>query len=146
MPRIRLTPRPEYPFDTHLQVRITDLNYGGHLGNDRLLALVHEARVAFLSAHGFTEQDCGGTALIIGDTAVVYRAEAFAGDRLRFEIAAAEPSRCGFRLFYRITRPADGTTIALVENGMVAFDYTRGVTRTLPEATRILFESQRSQQ
>lgn len=146
MARIKLSPRRKYPFRTHLQVRISDLNYGGHLGNDRLLALVHEARVDYLASYGFSEKDCGGTALIIGDTAVVYQAEAFAGDRLRFEVAAGEPSRCGFRLFYRITRPADGRAIALVENGMVAYDYSRGAPRTLPEGARILFGPERSQQ
>ncbi|MBE0565297.1 MAG: thioesterase family protein [Krumholzibacteria bacterium] len=123
MPRVQLTARPDYRFATEIAVRTTDLNYGGHLGNDRLLALVHEARVAFLAAHGWTELDCGGAALILGDAAIVYQAEAFAGDLLRFEVAACEPGRAGFRLAYRVTRPKDGQAVALVENGMVCFDY-----------------------
>lgn len=123
MPRVQLAPRAEYPFATDLVVRTTDLNYGGHLGNDRLLALVHEARVAFLAAHRWSEMDCGGAALILGDAAVVYQAEAFAGDLLRFEVTACEPGRAGFRLAYRVTRPADARAIALVETGMVCFDY-----------------------
>jgi acyl-CoA thioesterase FadM len=140
MPRIQLCPRKSYPFRCELAVRTTDLNYGGHLGNDSLLSLVHEARVAFLAAAGFTELDCGGTSLILGDTGVVYQGEAFAGDRLRFEVAAGEPSRCGFRLFYRITRPSDGTPIALVENGMVCFDYGSRRLRALPATVRALCE------
>ena len=107
MPRVKLEARSAYSFAVEMTVRTTDLNYGGHLGNDRLLSLVHEARVAFLADHGWTELDCAGTSLILGDTAVVYRAEAFAGEALRFEVAAGESSRSGFRLFYRITRPAD---------------------------------------
>lgn len=130
MPRVQLSPQPEYPFAVDLVVRTTDLNYGGHLGNDRLLSLVHEARVAFLRSHGWTEPDCGGAALILGDAALVYQAEAFAGDRLRFEVAACEPGRAGFRLAYRVTRPADGRAIALVETGMVCFDY--GTRRIVP--------------
>ena len=93
MPRVQLSPRPHYPFAVDLVVRTTDLNYGGHLGNDRLLSLVHEARVAFLPSHGWTELDCGGAALILGDAALVYQAEAFAGDLLRFEVTACEPGR-----------------------------------------------------
>lgn len=134
MPRVQLTARAAYTFATDLVVRTTDLNYGGHLGNDRLLSLVHEARVAFLAGHGWTELDCGGTALIMGDTAIVYQAEAFAGDVLRFEVAACEPGRAGFRLAYRVTRPADGKAVALVENGMVCFDYRARRITALPAA------------
>lgn len=134
MPRLKLKPLSNYPFFTDITVRITDLNYGGHLGNDRLLSLIHEARAAFLSHYGLSEENCGGVSLILADTAVVYRNEAFAGDSLRFEVAAAEPTRCGCRFFFRITRPADGAPIALVENGMVCFDYQTRSTKPLPKA------------
>lgn len=134
MPRFQLTPRAAYPFATEIAVRTTDLNYGGHLGNDRLLALVHEARVAFLAHHGWSELDCGGAGLILGDAAIVYQAEAFAGEVLRFEVAACEPGRAGFRLAYRVTRPADGRAVALVETGMVCFDYATRRIVPLPAA------------
>ncbi len=136
MPRLKLNPLSAYPFSCELVVRTTDLNYGGHLGNDRLLSLVHEARVAFLAAHRLSELDFGGVSLILGDTAVVYQGEAYAGDRLVFEVAAGEPSRSGFRIFYRVKRNGDGQAIALVENGMACFDYrTRKIT-TLPPAVK----------
>ncbi len=138
MARVQLQPQAEYLFQTVIEVRTTDLNYGGHLGNDRLLALVHEARVAFLAQHHWSEMDCGGTSLIMGDTAIVYQGEAFAGDKLLFEVTLGEPGRCGFRLYYRVTRPADSKPIALVENGMVCFDYeSRRITR-LPDAVKAL--------
>jgi acyl-CoA thioester hydrolase len=136
MPRVQLTPASAYPFATDIVVRTTDLNYGGHLGNDRLLTLVHEARVAWLAGHGWTELDCGGVSLIMGDTAIVYQAEAFAGDVLCFEVAPTEPTRVGFRLAYRVTRPADGRDVALVENGMVCFDYAKRRIAPLPAAVR----------
>jgi acyl-CoA thioester hydrolase len=123
MPRLRLKPLDSYSYGLELVVRITDLNYGGHLGNDRLLSLMHEARAAFLKQHGFSETDCGGVALTMADAALVYQQEAYGGDVLRFEVAAGELTRCGFRLFYRVTRPSDGAKIALVETGMVCFDY-----------------------
>jgi acyl-CoA thioesterase FadM len=148
MPRIKLKPLPSYPFNMELKVRITDLNYGGHLGNDSLLSLIHEARVAFLTGHGFTEIDCGGVSLIMADAIISFQGEAYAGDRLRIEVAAGEPSRSGFRLFYRVTRkgnsePMDvGATavdsIALAETGMVCFDYNTGKIQALPEIVRSL--------
>jgi acyl-CoA thioesterase FadM len=71
MPRVQLEPRARYPFAWEITVRTTDLNYGGHLGNDRVLSLVHEARVAFLASHGWTELDCGGASLIMAETGLV---------------------------------------------------------------------------
>ena len=138
MPRVKLKPRDAYPFQIDIAVRTTDLNYGGHLGNDRLLSLVHEARVAFLESHGFSEIDCGGVSLILADAVINYQAEAFAGDILRFEVAAGEPARSGFRLFYRVTRKTDGAPVALIENGMVCFNYETRKTAPLPQTVREL--------
>jgi acyl-CoA thioesterase FadM len=72
----------------------------------------------------------------LADAAVVYQGEAFAGDVLRFEVVAGEPSGRGFRLFYRISRRADDVEIALVENGMVCFDCETRQTRRMPDAVR----------
>ena len=144
MPRIKLKPLENYPFSLELEVRITDLNYGGHLGNDSLLSLVHEARVAFLASHGFSEMDCGGVSLIMADASISFLGEAYAGDLLRIEVAAGEVSSSGFRLFQRITRPLDGKMIALVETGMVSFDYSLGKIQPLPEAARCLWTESRS--
>ena len=138
MPRIRLKPLAEYGFVTDIKVRLTDLNYGGHLGNDRLLSLIHEARDAFLAEQGFSELDCGGVSLTLGDAALVYQGEAFAGDVLRFEVAAGEPGGSGFRIFYRVTRPADKTAVALAETGMVCFDYRTRKICPLPELVRVI--------
>ncbi len=136
MPRLQLKPLAEYGYETELTVRTTDLNYGGHLGNDRLLSLVHEARVAWLASHGWSELDCAGVGLIMGDAALVYQGEAFAGDCLTFEVSAAENSRSGFRLFFRVTRAGGGGNdpIALIENGMICFDYQARKVAALPAA------------
>ncbi len=136
MPRVKLFPKENYSFTTEILVRITDLNYGGHLGNDALLSLIHEARVEFLASYGYSEMDCGGVSLIMGDTAIVYKAEAYAGDVLQFEIIADEVTRSGFRIFYRVTRKKDGIVIALVENGMVCYDYQKKEIRTVPDAVK----------
>ena len=138
MPRLKLAPVERYSFRTDIVVRVTDLNFAGHLGNDRLLSLVHEARVAFLASHGLSEMDCGGASIILADAAIAYQGEAYAGDVLCFEVAAGEPTSHGFRLFYRVTRRGDGAPMALVENGIVLFDYTSRKKVPLPEAAREL--------
>jgi acyl-CoA thioester hydrolase len=136
MPRVRLKPLDHYPFSTKIVVRVTDLNYGGHLGNDSLLSLVHEARVAFLASHGFSELDCGGASLTMGDAAIIYQGEAYAGDDLNIAVAAGEPSKSSFRLFYRLTRSSDGQKIATAETGMVCFDYKAKKIVPLPKAVK----------
>lgn len=141
MGRIKLKSFNIYPFTTTIPVRITDVNYGGHLGNDTLLSLIHEARVSFLKEHRFTEKDCAGVALIMGDAVVVYQGEAFSGDLLRFEVRAGEPTGNGFRLFYRVTRPVDNKNIALVETGMVCYDYDSKKLCRLPEAVRTICQN-----
>ena len=40
MARMTLALPARFPFTTEIEVRITDLNYGRHLGNDALLSLV----------------------------------------------------------------------------------------------------------
>lgn len=140
MPRLQLTPRSVYPFSISLTVRVTDLNYGGHLGNDRLLALIHEARVSYLARQGWTEFDCAGVGLIMTDAAIQYRREAFAGDQLEFEVGPADASRTGFRFYYRITRHDDQAIVAVAETGMACFDYERRRVAPLPEDVRRLCE------
>ena len=139
MPRIKLKPLDSYPFSIEIVVRVTDINYGGHLGNDKLLALVHEARAAFLADFDFTEIDCGGVSLIMADAALMFQSEAYAGDTLKIEVAAGGVTRSGFRLFYRVSRPADSQKIALSETGMVCYDYTTGKIKPLPEAVKRIF-------
>jgi len=116
------------------------MNYGGHLGNDTLLSLIHEARVAFLTSLGQSEKNCFGISLIIGDTAIVYQNEAFAGDQLKIEVQAGETSQSGFRLFFRVTRTKDQTAIALVENGIVGYDYQTRRIQALPQALLTIIE------
>jgi len=136
MARIRLDLPAEFPFRTTLAVRVTDLNYGGHLGNDALLGLVHEARVRFLGALGFSELDVAGVGVLMADCAIVYKAQGFLGDLLTVEVAAGEFSRAGCDLFYRLTRAA-GEELARAKTGMVFYDYQARKTRPVPEAFRL---------
>ena len=144
MPRIKLEELKEYPFSVDLDVRISDLNYGGHLGHIHLLFLAHEARIRFLNSFGFTEFNCGGVSLIQADTAVMYKGEAFLGDLLTIEVGAGEPAKKGFRLFFRITRKEDGKLIALIENGLVSFDYDTRKSVPLPEEVLKICTADRS--
>jgi len=134
MARIKLTfPDPIY-FHTRIPVRITDLNYGGHLGNDALLGLVHEARVRFLWSLGVSEKDFFGTGLIMADAALEYKSEGFYGDELQFELGLGDLSGHGFELYYRVTTHREARLLALVRTGMVCYDYAKKKVAPLPAA------------
>ncbi|UCD04909.1 MAG: thioesterase family protein [candidate division WOR-3 bacterium] len=131
MARIKLDLPVKFHFSTEMPVRIENINYGGHLGNDSLLSLVHEARVRFLIANGFTEADIAGAGIIMVDTIIVYKAESFHGDILRFEVAVGNISRTGCDFFFRVTNSLKKKDVAHVKTGVVFFDYsTRKVAQT----------------
>ena len=125
MSRVQVEMPHVFLFETTLEVRITDINYGGHLANDRVLSLVHEARVRFLRHHGFSEANIEGKAIIMANAVVVYRSEAFAGDLLRVQIGAREVNKYGCDLVYRLTNQSDGREVALVQTAIVFFDYDK---------------------
>lgn len=127
MPRIKLTLPKQFPFTTTIPVRITDLNYGAHVGNDTILSLIHEARVQFLAAHGYEELNVAGAGLIMSDAAIEFKQELFYGTFLKTHVAAGDFTRAGFDLYYKLTTERDGleTVIALAKTGMVCFDYAQ---------------------
>ena len=142
MARVQIELPQSWLYRTRLNVRVTDVNYGGHLGNDRVLGIVHEARVRWLASRDLSEKDVGGVGLIMADAALVFRGEAFLGDELDVELGAAEVRRSGFDLVYRLSRPVDGAEIALVKTGMVCFDYQARKAARLPQALAVALGSE----
>ena len=133
MARIRIAFPESALFETEIPIRISDINYGGHLGNDAVLSLVHEARVRFLASFGWSEMDIECASIIMNDAAVVYRAEARWGEALRVEVAAADGHRKGCDLLYRLSA-ADGREVAVAKTGIMFFDYAAGRTVSAPAA------------
>ncbi len=133
MPRIKLTELTSYEFCHHLTVRATDINYAGHLGNEALLGMVHEARSQFTAQLGFDTMVVkpNQVGLIIADLVVNFKSEAFYQDSLEVNCQFDEVRERSVRLFYCIRRT--GQVIALVETGLVAFDYQIHKVVQLPE-------------
>ena len=120
------------PITTRLTVRIGDINYGGHLGHDRLITLLHQARLNWLHALGAEETNCFGAGLIMRHLTCDYRAEAFLGDALDIAMHAGDLRRTAFTLHYRVCRGE--TLIAEAATEMVAFDYHAHKIIALPPA------------
>ena len=125
MPKTRLQLPERFSFTTQLPVRVTDLNYGGHVGNDSILSLIHEIRVQFLAHHGYGEFNLAGAGLIMTDVAIEFRTELFYGDILWASVAAAEFSRVGFELYYKLEKKSGDSmvSVAFARTGMICYDY-----------------------
>jgi acyl-CoA thioesterase FadM len=139
MARLKLEMPHEFDFSTDIQVCIDNINYGGHLGNDSLLSLIHEARIRFLEKYGFTESDISGVGIIMVDTAILYKSESFHGDVLTFEVAVSDVDRVGCDFYYRVTNRGAGKEVAQAKTGIVFFDYTSRKVVNTPAKFRELF-------
>ncbi|MGQ5523106.1 acyl-CoA thioesterase [Chitinimonas sp. PSY-7] len=124
MARIKLDLPEYFPFRTEISVGIGLINYGGHLGNDSALTLVHEARLRFLQSLGLTELNIGGLGMILTDAALVFKAEVFWGETLVVEVASTEFNKYGCDLFYRFRKQADNRDALHAKTGILFFDFT----------------------
>lgn len=136
MPRIKLTFPQGVSFSTTIPIRITDLNYGAHVGNDTILTLMHEARVQYLHHFGFEELNVAGVGLIMSDAVIEFKTQLFYGSFLKAHVAAAGFTRVSFDLYYKLAIETAGneTVIALAKTSMVCFDYSIKKVVSVPDA------------
>lgn len=122
MSRIKIAFPENVSYTATIPVRITDLNYGNHVGNDAVLSMIHEARMQFLTHFGFTELNCAGVGLIMSDVGIEFKKEIFYGDTLSVQIAAVNFTSVGFDLFYRLLNK-ENIVVALAKTGMICYNY-----------------------
>jgi len=136
MARERLDLPDRFLFTTEIALRVSDINYGGHLGNDAVLAVAQEARMQFLKSHGWSEQDVAGAGIIMTDAVVIYRSEAFYGDVLVIDVTVADLEKLGCAFLFRMVNRTTGKEVARVKTGIAFFDYSRRRPTQMPEAFR----------
>ena len=137
MQRVHITIPDSRPLAIlHIPVRITDINYGNHLGNDSVVSILHEARMQFLQQHGLSELNIGGAGLIMADLAVKYQNESFYGDELQVAIYPDQVTRLSFQLIYKLTtvREDHEILVATAATTMVCYDYGRKKVVGMPTA------------
>ena len=137
---IPLPPLETCLYRESLSVRISDINYGGHLGHDRILSYCHEVRVNYLKALQGSEQNFLGAGLIMRDSATLYKAEGFQGDRLTIGLYADSFWPYGFRFLYSLLRSSDEREVARTQTGMIYYDYSTGkkIKRSVEEVASTL--------
>ena len=136
MPRVKIDlPEKFLDISIKIPVRITDINYGDHVGNDSLVAIIHEARMQFLQLHGFTELNIEGVGLIMSDLVVEFKNESFYKDAIEVKIGSSNISKVSFELYYHLItiRNKDEITIANAKTTMVCYDYELKKVAALPD-------------
>ena len=139
MARIKIELPGEFAFSTVIPVRITDLNYGGHVGNDTILSMIHEARMQFLIHHGYTsELDLEGVGLIMTDAGIEFKNELFYGETVLASVAAGSFTKIGFDIYYELKKNSGEkkSQVAVAKTGMIGFDYAKKKIAPVPEEVK----------
>jgi acyl-CoA thioesterase FadM len=135
MARIKVELPAHFSFSTAIPIRITDLNYGGHVGNDTILTLIHEARVQFLKQYGLEELKFAGAGLIMSDAAIEFKNELFHGEVVTVWVTATDFTKVSFDLYYKLEK-SSGDPVAFAKTGMICYDYSKKKVVAIPESAR----------
>jgi len=139
MPRIKIDLPDQFTFSTVIDIRITDINYGGHVGNDTILSIIHEARTRFLKNFGYTELNLDGPGLIMSDASIEFKNELFYGESVIASVTVSEFTKAAFEIYYKLEKKKEDATVvvAIAKTGMVCYDYQKRKIAAVPEGVKI---------
>jgi acyl-CoA thioester hydrolase len=121
-------------YSAQYRVTIGDINYGGHLGNDKALIIFQDARIQFLQSLGCSEKDIGdGRGIIMVESGVRYLREVFLHDELTVSIVVTELKGKKFSFDYAVRRDADGELVISGFTAFLAFAYEGRKVAAVPE-------------
>lgn len=132
MPRVKIDLPEKFPFYTEVPILASDINFANHLGNDRLMGLLQEARIRFFKWLGYNEADVEGSSMILADAALQYLSEGFHGDVIKIEVALGDFGRCNMDVYYRATNTTSGKPLCQAKTGLVFFDYSTRKVQEVP--------------
>ncbi len=130
---------PENKINTFtIPVRISDVNYGNHVGNDAIVSIIHEARLQWLSQHNFTELNIDGAGLIMSDLEIEFKKESFYGDIIEVQLSIGELSKKSFEIYYKLytKRNDERLVLAVAKTGIVCYNYLNKKVVTIPDVLK----------
>ena len=138
MARVELNLPDKFLYKTEIAVRASDLNYGNHLGHDRVLTLMQDARVAFYRSLGFKNELNfeGPIGQVIADVVIQYKSESFLGDKLIINISVVDFNKYGFDMYYLVENAQTAKEVARAKIGIVCFDYDSRRIARIPDALK----------
>lgn len=132
-----------FHYSTRIRIRVTDLNYGGHVGNDSFLSLIHEARQQFLNHFGYTELKVENVSLIMADALLEFRKELNYADEVKISVAANGFDKYGFDIFYKleIISGQEFVLAGKAKTGMLCYDYDNKKLMSVPDKVKMQLSS-----
>lgn len=121
-------------FSTSLTLRVGDMNYGNHMGNDTVLSLAHEFRIRFFHQYLQNELSFFKRGIIMSDSAIQYRAQGFWAQEIKANLWFIPTGSTRFDIYYQLQSPKDKPhedssqqwyDVAYVKTGQVFFDYEK---------------------
>ena len=138
--RTKITIEAPLIYRTTVKVRVTDLNYANHLANDKILSLIHEARVRFLASLNYDETNVEGKATIMSDAEIQYKNQGYLGDEIEIGVTIGQWHRKGVNIMYQLWNKSRDNLTALAKTGFVFFDYESQKPVSVPEKFKEIIE------
>lgn len=139
MARVQLDLPEQFIYTHTINVRMTDLNTGKHVGNDQMISLLSEARYRFFCHIGFDQFDTDKQSIVVTDLVATYKTESFAQDDLQFEVGLMDFNKYGADLIFRVSKQPGGQLVVLAKQGFVFFDHQSHAIMPVPTAFREQF-------
>ena len=139
MARVEIKMTDHFLFETELTIKKTDINFANHVGNDTFVSMMQEARIRFFMHLGYQNLDIEGKGIVISDLAVIYKSQAYYGDRLRFEIGVGDFHKYGCDIFYKLTNTGTNTLVVEAKTGILFFDYSKNRVSKIPKGFKSHF-------
>lgn len=133
MARVEIAMPSSFLYSTKMKIRLTDLNYGGHMGNEHVLVMAQEARQGFFQSLGHSEMHFFGVNTIMGDAAVSYQSEGHFDDEIEISVAVEDIGRKSFDLVFLMENLTTGRPLAIAKTGIVCYSYEEGMAVDIPE-------------
>ena len=121
-----------------LGARFRDCDAMGHVNHAVYFTYFEQGRLTFWRE--LTGTPSPHTRVIIARAECDYRAPAHFGDELEVRVRIGDIGRASFTLEYEIVKASDAVRVATGKTVMVSYDYDKGASQSLPDATRSLLE------
>jgi acyl-CoA thioester hydrolase len=128
----------DFAYRHRLSVRFRDCDAMGHVNHAVYLTYFEQGRLTFWRERTGTPSPY--TRVIIARAECDYRAPAHFGDELEVRVGIGDVGRSSFMLHYEIVQVGSERLIASGKTVMVSYDYEKGESTPLPEATMSLLQ------
>ena len=126
-------------FSTEINVQVSHLNYGNHLGYDSLLSLLQEARLRWLKTINPSSSEIdieNNVGWMVKEVHLVYKSGANHGDELKINLSVSNQTKIGFILEHEVENKTSGKILCYGTILLVCFDFNKGKPSRIPGILR----------